>query len=254
MSRKIVVPVVLLLLTALVLTMVWPTSTAKAKVNRRFLSKVIFIHHKKGHAKPQGVGGGKGNKQESEGVYSYIAKGAKWKELEALVLNPACNENPDGGMDEMIIDATLTALDEWETAGSKNLAIFGDLLIDDGITYEAGAYRSYNTITFGHYPEPGVIAVTSVWGYFTGPPQMREIVEAHILMNDDYEWGDGSIESFLMDVQNIMTHELGHWAGMGDIYDATATEETMYGYSTEGETKKRDLYYGDINGITGLYK
>jgi len=253
MNRKLAVPVLLLVLTAVVVTALWPTSTAKAKVNRRFLSKVIFIHHKKGHAKPSGVGNAKKDK-ESEGVYSYIAKGARWKELEALVLNPACTENPDGGMDETIIDATLTALDEWETGGSKNLAIFGDLLIDDNITYEAGAYRSYNTITFGHYPEPGVIAVTSVWGYFTGPPSMREIVEAHILMNDDYEWADATVDELMMDVQNIMTHELGHWAGMADVYDATATEETMYGYSTEGETKKRDLYYGDINGITGLYK
>jgi hypothetical protein len=57
-----------------------------------------------------------------------------------------------------------------------------------------------------------------------------------------------------MDVQNIVTHELGHCAGMDDLYESNAVEETMYGYSEEGETKKRDLYLGDITGIIGLYK
>jgi len=28
----------------------------------------------------------------------------------------------------------------------------------------------------------------------------------------------------------------------------------MYGYSTEGETKKRDLYFGDAAGIARLYR
>ena len=104
------------------------------------------------------------------------------------------------------------------------------------------------------YNNPDVIAVATVWGYFTGPPSQREIVEAHILMNDDFIWGDATTDLTLMDVQNIVTHELGHCAGMGDVYQLDASEETMYGYSTEGETKKRDLYNGDITGITKLYK
>jgi len=99
-----------------------------------------------------------------------------------------------------------------------------------------------------------VIGVTTVWGYFGGPPPRREIVEAHILFNDDFEWGDGSLNSALMDVQNIGTHELGHWVGMGDLYQLGASEETMYGYSEEGETKKRDIYKGDTKGVTKLYE
>ncbi len=56
-----------------------------------------------------------------------------------------------------------------------------------------------------------------------------------------------------MDLQNIATHELGHGAGLIDLYDAVASEQTMYGYSTKGETKKRDLNTGDIAGIQDLY-
>jgi len=229
------------------------SSGAKQKVKGkdRILSKITFIHYKKGHAKPPWAGGGgKPDKGEEQGVYSYIAKGAKWRVTENLLLNPNCEES----LDALIIDAVLAGLDEWETAGGADLAIFGDVIIDENVSYQDGAYRGSNTISFGSYENPGVIGVTTVWGYFTGPPSQREIVEAHILMNDDFEWGDASVDNLLMDVQNIMTHELGHWAGMGDVYDSAGSEETMYGYSTEGEIKKRDLYYGDIRGITEMYK
>jgi len=40
---------------------------------------------------------------------------------------------------------------------------------------------------------------------------------------------------------------------MGDLYTAECDTQTMYGYSTEGETSKRDLADGDIAGINILY-
>jgi len=42
-------------------------------------------------------------------------------------------------------------------------------------------------------------------------------------------------------------------AGLDDLYELDASEETMYGYSTYGETKKRTLYIGDKEGIKKLY-
>jgi len=56
-----------------------------------------------------------------------------------------------------------------------------------------------------------------------------------------------------MDLQNIATHELGHGVGLGDLYITACSEETMYGYSNYGETKKRTLNAGDIMGIQKLY-
>ena len=56
-----------------------------------------------------------------------------------------------------------------------------------------------------------------------------------------------------MDLQNIATHELGHSAGMGDLYSGSCSTQTMFGYSGYGEIIKRDLATGDIQGIRKLY-
>ena len=56
-----------------------------------------------------------------------------------------------------------------------------------------------------------------------------------------------------MDLQNIATHELGHSAGLNDIYSSTCSEVTMYGYSSYGETKKRTLEQPDITGLQKIY-
>jgi hypothetical protein len=56
-----------------------------------------------------------------------------------------------------------------------------------------------------------------------------------------------------MDVQNIMTHEFGHWCGLDDLYDSSDYWLTMYGYSGYGETYKQTLGWGDILGLKELY-
>ena len=57
-----------------------------------------------------------------------------------------------------------------------------------------------------------------------------------------------------MDFESIATHELGHSVGMGDLYTTDCGEMTMYGYATDGETKKSSLEDGDITGVKELYK
>ena len=249
-NRKCILP-------ALLIIVVFLSSASRLSARRgdkgedRILSKITFIHYKKGHAKPPWAGGGG---KKDKGSYTYLANGAKWKVAEDVRVNPTCN---DGTVtDSDVISAVIAGMDEWETPDNKTLVIFGDNIITDlGVGYNNGDYREYNTISFGSYNNSNVIGITTVWGYFTGPPSQREIVEAHILMNDDYDWGDADIYgNDVMDLRNVLTHELGHWAGMGDLYESTATEETMYGYSENGETKKRDLYFGDIAGIKKLYK
>ena len=57
----------------------------------------------------------------------------------------------------------------------------------------------------------------------------------------------------VMDELGIVTHELGHAAGLGHP-PSDCTDETMYAFASLGEWKKRDLHAGDIQGIVELYQ
>ena len=68
----------------------------------------------------------------------------------------------------------------------------------------------------------------------------------------DFSWSSsGNLSA--MDFESIATHELGHAIGLDDLYTAECAEQTMYGYASEGETKKRTLEAGDIKGASELY-
>jgi hypothetical protein len=208
------------------------------------LEKIVYIHYKKGFAKPSWAGGGE---KESK-CYDFLARGAKWKTLPVnYVIDP---DNPDGLTEEFITSAIHAGAEEWDNHTSAEL--FGTYSIDYNASWDSDQPDGRNELVFGDYPEEGVIAVTVVWGYFSGPPSLREIKEFDVLFDTDFTWGDATIDP-VMDLQNIATHEIGHGAGLDDLYSTDCSEQTMYGYSDYGETKKRDLASGDIAGIQELY-
>jgi len=55
------------------------------------------------------------------------------------------------------------------------------------------------------------------------------------------------------DIQNIMTHEAGHWIMLSDLYNNKDSALTMYGYGSKGELKKDTLGYGDELGVERVY-
>lgn len=92
------------------------------------------------------------------------------------------------------------------------------------------------------------------WGIFSGPVKQRQLIEWDQVYNEvNFDWiADATTDPTKMDFENISTHEIGHAFGMGHP-NSSCTEETMYAFATEGETKKRDLNSGDIAGISALY-
>jgi hypothetical protein len=116
-------------------------------------------------------------------------------------------------------------------------------------TAQYGIYDHKNSLVFGDYvADNNIIAQTTTWYTLRG----RQIVEYDITFETDFAWGDAISDQTKMDLQNIATHEIGHGIGLADLYNS-CTEETMYGYSGYGETKKRDLNSGDIVGLQRMY-
>lgn len=110
----------------------------------------------------------------------------------------------------------------------------------------AGVQDGYNVIDFGLYQD-GVIAVTMFW---VDPDNHMGGIDMR--MNTLYKWSlNGAAGT--MDVQNIVTHEFGHWVGLADLYNSADSWLTMYGYSSYGVTYQRTLGQGDVNGIQAIY-
>jgi len=184
---------------------------------------------------------------DTSSCYEFLAKGAKWKSVEPYIVDTT---NEEGLTEEFISTNLADNILKWESYAGVD--ILGDEIsgIVDGA--DTVSPDDKNEVYFADVSYDGAIAVAIIWGYFGGPPPFRELVEWDMIFDDvDFNWGIEDPDK--MDFENIATHELGHAVGLGDLYKDECSEQTMYGYSTEGETKKRTLESGDITGIQALY-
>lgn len=235
---------------------------AKKKVNGDVVECIAILDSGKrskarggNKGKPDKPGGGGGG---SSSCYSFLANGAKWTTAESYVVDPAVTHVHSSLTTAEIVAGIATGIAEWENA-ANDTSIFGS---GSQTTLSSGARSSIgnssngaNEVAFAAIGENGTIAVTFVWGVFSGPKKRRQILEWDQLYDDDgdWTWGDATVAgSAVMDFLNIAVHEVGHAMGMGHT-DGTCTEETMFPSATTGETKKRDLNAGDIAGIRRLY-
>jgi len=184
---------------------------------------------------------------DTSSCYKFLAKGAKWKTVEPYLVDPTNTR----GLDEAFVRNNLAMdIGKWETEASFDILGNEIVGIVDGADMDSTDGK--NEVMFADIDSDGAIAVAIVWGIFGGPPPFRELVEWDMIFDDvDFDWGTGEADK--MDFESIATHELGHAVGLGDLYTDFCSEQTMYGYATEGETKKRTLEAGDIKGIQELY-
>lgn len=212
----------------------------------------LMYVYKESPAKPDGTpGGGNGGGGKDKGgtssCYTHLAKGAKWKANENWVVNGA---NTRGLLETFVFDNVNSDIQKWEDSAAVDMFGTGTLTTD-ALAADTDTPDDVNEVYFAAIDNPGVIAVTITWGIFGGPPHGRELVEWDQIYDDsDFDWS-ATGEAGKMDFENIATHELGHAMGMGHP-DSTCTEETMYAYAANGETKKRDLNAGDEAGIQNL--
>jgi len=202
-----------------------------------------IIRYKKGYAKPGGT-------QNGGSCYGFIGQSTRWRTSESWVAN-ATNSR---GLDASYVVASLgDNIVKWEAAATKDILGNGALTVDS-LVADTVSPDGLNEVYFADVDDAGAIAVTIVWGIFSGPPSSRRIVEWDQVYDDvDFGWS-ATGEAGKMDFESIATHELGHSVGMADLYSTDCATQTMYGYASEGEINKRTLEAGDITGVKKLYR
>lgn len=118
-----------------------------------------------------------------------------------------------------------------------------------------------NTVTTAHLgPDLATDFVALARSYTLTSAPMR-LDECDIAFNIDFNWSadDTWCPPLAFDVRNVAAHEFGHWLHLDDlgvgviVSPAIIANQTMYYASAMGETKKRDLAQGDIDGINHIY-
>ncbi len=209
-----------------------------------------IVRYRNGHAKPSG------RAARAPACYGFLAKGAKWKTVEPWVVNPA---NTRGLEETFVLDNLAANIAKWEDGADGALGsgaginILGDgALTVTTLLADTVSPDNVNEVYFADVADSDAIAVTIVWGIFSGPTFNRRLVEWDQVYDDvDFDWSAVGAAG-AMDFENIATHELGHSVGMGHP-DDSCTEETMYRFASDGETKKQTLNSGDVAGISELY-
>jgi hypothetical protein len=152
-------------------------------------------------------------------------------------INP---KNKYGFSTSAVVAVITTSAETWDAEISFEVFVYKGTT-----TRTAGRRDGYNVVSWGAY-QAGVIAVTYIWAIGS------QIIETDCRMNTYYKWSLSG-EAGKMDVQNIVTHEFGHWCGLDDLYSDADYWLTMYGYANFGETYKRTLGLGDIKGLEAVY-
>ena len=227
--------------------------------------KRVFIHYPKEipakggtPGPPDGKGGGDKGDKEDGGKAWYKYNGIHWEDSALPVLFKLSND------DSAWLAAIENSFQTWENDPDS----YVDFEYAGGFTGTPssfigdGSMNGDNEVGWVSISEsyPNAIAVTLVWyNIFTGL-----IAEVDMAMNGDFLWSQTDIpagtdpdtvvgDSSSYDVQNIVTHEVGHWLLLEDLYQKPAGDQTMFGYGSKGELKKRSLESGDLAGLGAIY-
>jgi hypothetical protein len=163
----------------------------------------------------------------------------------------------DGSLDDMdpaAKDAVTAGFGTWMSSSANVNAV----VVNRSTDRIGAAQDGVNRISFGKIDIPGhekdVAATISYADDTTG-----EIVEADTIFNSDYAFqvmpeqaSDASeCKNGKYDVQDVATHEFGHFYGLGE--DMTDTTTTMFITSKPCQTHKRTLTESDVTSMSALY-
>lgn len=197
---------------------------------------------------------------EDTDTYRLVRGGIRWAS-DALPVNCVVYTlGAPGGA----FDAVAPAFGVWD--GYTLATIYGTVEEDSETTTPPGlAVDESNTVFWGHIDGPGgVIAMTQ----FVFWSNTKELIEFDIIFDHDEVWlatnnpltlptssepGNPYPATGQFDVWNVATHELGHTLILDDLRSPRDGALTMHAYTWPGDSTKRDLGSGDIQGIQAIY-
>jgi len=163
--------------------------------------------------------------------------------IEYAVAVEGARDLPDSSVER----AVKASFDAWASAEGAGIQVAHIAASSAAVGFTPGG-ENQNTVAFGREAwdfEPEALAMTiTAWRRDSG-----ELVDADIIVNEKhFVWGDANPD--LNDLQNALTHEVGHLLGLAHSDDP---EATMFASALEGETSKRTLSEDDVAGVASLY-
>ncbi len=228
-------------------------ATAKSNDNAKGEIKAkVFVHYPKPEADNGKIQQPVCQITTDDQVKNYGLAG--WKlpssPTSSIVFNINYNSKPVSLLKSSVTSAVNLAFQAWDTSLSN---------FNEGSATNINRYQldGTNLVAWGTTPN-NAIAITVTWYY----PSTGQWVESDTILNKKLKWSwtpystvsaECGGTSGAYDLQDIMTHENGHWVGLDDLYDSFSRDLTMYGYGMTSELKKDTLGQGDILGKQFLY-
>lgn len=207
---------------------------------------LIGVHGIKMSAKPQPTTANCSNDAANPGNGGFEA--LSWEVQGDTTARLNTGTIPGGlGTTNAVLSALNASFDAWEQADAG----VPDIDVTTGSTVKKQTANRQYDLLFARVGGNS-IAVTYTWLWSDGA------VESDTVFNNRLPWfiasseGDGCLENQpRYDLANIATHEFGHTYGLGHAEDGRW--ETMYPFGFTGETLKRTLGPGDIQGAQSIY-
>ncbi len=188
---------------------------------------------------------------------AYFLTGWRWNTINPQITwYLKSNSVPSNLNVQKVASAVTNAANLWN--GASNQKLYNPTVYSTP-NVNIDTYDHKNVVAWKYLSDaPTALAYSRTWYSYSKVGGYYSAVESDISLNTRYPWStslkDGTpyTSGSSIDVQTVLTHEMGHTLGLGDVYGtkyASDSSEIMNAYSKV----KDELGNGDKTGIWTLY-